>query len=455
MVNIAIQNIHHLFLKNDVTINNYVMDMINEGYIKYLYFDDYNFMDSYNTPTYKKVKEMLEIYSPSDLGLDKTKVILSSKALQKNCDILLNFNVTKASEFTKGVKEFKGLKIFHLMDYFWIEPGSVKCERLKEFGINYVMSFSSSDKHCSYFQKYFQDYKNKVIPVPFGYQERFINEVPFENRIHKCVALGSVNPLNRPESPLNNWKETAMFYPDEVWMHKFRRLLVNEKVSLTQIMDSLLAEFPKIQDWNYDIVDKFNQYQMFVSCESIFFFPPAKTFEGTASGSVLICSDHPCFSEYGFIDGVNCIKHRQMDVNDFRKKVSYYINHQKELSEIQKSGTEFVRECYSHQVIAHKLYYILEMLHNGKTPDCPKIWATKMAKINTEKENAMKEKDKSRVIYRNQASLKRYIFMCKYYGLINTILQKTRQRGSNVFRNIKRIVDYVKKNIDKEVLNEK
>jgi len=421
MVSIAIQNIHHLFVKNEVTINNYVMEMINKGFIKYLYFDDYNFRDSYNTLTYKKIKGMLEQYSWNDLGLNKAEIILSSKDLQDKCDILLNFNVTRASEFTKGVKQFDGLKVFHLMDYFWIEPGSAKYDRLKKFGIDYLMSFSSSDKHCPYFQKYFPDYVGKVIPVPFGYHSRFMNKVPFEKRVHKCIALGAVNPLNRPDSPLNNWIETAAFYPDEVWAHKFRRMLFKEKRTLAQIMDSMLPEFPQSRKWDYDIVEKFNQYQMFVSCESIFYFPSAKTFEGPASGSVLVCSDHPCFSEYGFVDGVNCVKHRQLDINDFKDKVSYYVDHQEELNKIQKCGTDFVRECYSHQAIAQKLYSILETLYKGKNPDYSKIWATKIPEISTDNKNeekASQEKhfndyknNESTLSHKNQVALRKYLFI--------------------------------------------
>ncbi|MEO8103395.1 MAG: hypothetical protein ABI790_12775, partial [Betaproteobacteria bacterium] len=46
------------------------------------------------------------------------------------------------------------------------------------------------------------------------------------------------------DAPVRNYRETADFYPDECWFHKFRRDLVLEKERLSDCMDSMLPEFP-------------------------------------------------------------------------------------------------------------------------------------------------------------------------------------------------------------------
>jgi hypothetical protein len=449
MVKIAIQNIHHLFAKGDVTINNYINNMVNSGHIKYLYFDDKNFRDSYGSLTYKKINHLLTLSSEGEIELDKTEIIFSPKVLQEKCDVLLNFNVTKKSEFTPGIKYFEGLKIFHLMDYFWVEPASAKNERLKEYRIDYVMSYSSSDKHCPFFQHFFPGYIGKVIPVPFGYHQRFENIDQFSNRIPKCIALGSVNPLNRIDAPPDYWREPASFYPDDAWMHKFRRILVKEKDNLKSIMDSTLAEFPKTREWNYDIVKKFNEYQMFTSCESIFYFPPAKTFEGPASGCVLVCSNHPCFTDYGFVDGINCIKHNQFDIQNFREKILYYQTHQEDLEQIQQRGTTFVRNRYSHQMIGQKLHHIFDMLYRGKQPEYSTIWQKSCEDLakneNTDFENCNKvvrenTKDKTTVsgLYsRNRGDLKRYRMSLKYLFPLYQVPKKIYQTSECFAKNVK------------------
>ena len=111
-----------------------------------------------------------------------------------------------------------------------------------------------------------------------------------------------------------------------------------------------------------------NAYRMFVTCESILFFPPAKTFEGPATGAVMICSDHECNQVLGFADGVNCIMHRQFDVDDFHDKVSYYLDHPEELRAIHERGTRFVRREYSHEAVARKLHDDITAVYEQREP---------------------------------------------------------------------------------------
>ena len=121
-------------------------------------------------------------------------------------------------------------------------------------------------------------------------------------------------------------------------------------------MDSRLPDYPETKNFKYDIVKTFNDYKMFVNCESLQYFPSGKTFEGPASGSVLVCSDHQCYFDLGFIDGVNCIKHKEFDVDDFKKKVTYYLNNLDKLKDIQQEGTRMVRDNFSHKKIAQYVH---------------------------------------------------------------------------------------------------
>lgn len=364
-MNIAIHNFYHLpQLLSRGGIHNYVLELIKQGKIRYLYFDDKYFKNIYGTPITATFDKIRSLYFWQDLGLDKTEIILSSKILNSKVDVLLNFNGVIDNDLTNSVRSFNGLKIFHIMDYFWIQPGSMQYKKLKDFGVNYLMSYGSPDKYCGYFQKNYPYFIGKVIPVPFGFAPRFENTTTFEKRIQKCIALGSINPLKRPDAPKAFWIEPAKYFKDEKWMHKFRRMLLENKKLLASIMDSLLPVYPHVADHKYDIVRVLNDYQMFTTCESIYYFPTAKSFEGPAAGCVQVCSDHPCFSDLGFKDGVNCIKHKEYNVKDFKEKVNYYLKHQDKLKIIQENGTEFVRENYSHAAVANNLYNAVEKIYN-------------------------------------------------------------------------------------------
>lgn len=353
-MNIAIQNIHltpNLYSTGFKGIHNYIISLVSQNYVKYLYFDECNAW-----AIQRAVRNFLKNNSYG-IPWKNVELIFSAKTLRNKCDVLLNFNTyTGKHDFTSGVKSFDGPKIWHIGDYFWNDPGSVINQYLEKYGIDYLLGYASHDRHCDYFQKTFPNYNGKVIPVPFGFSDRFESQIPFEERKNKCVGLGSVNHLRPLQYPVHNYRETADFYSDESWFHRFRRMLVLRKEQLGSVMDSMFPEFPRMKDFGYDIVAKFNEYRMFVSCESIFFFPSAKAFEGTACGTVMVCADHECNREFGFVDGENCIMYRLYDVDDFTDKVSFYQNHESALKEIQKKSIEFVHTNYSHSAISKLIY---------------------------------------------------------------------------------------------------
>lgn len=353
MISIAIHNIHRAQNIKDLGIHNYILELVRQGYIKYLFFDESDFIKKMYL--YRALKS--ESFIPKKYLHKDTQYIFSKKELFAKCDVILNFNTyTKDHDFTEAIKKFNGIKIWHIGDYFWNEPGSVINSRLLKYGINYLFGYSSHDKHCSYFQKTFPKYTGKVIPVAFGYQERFKRIKPFDSRINKCVGLGSVNPLRPLEYPIVNYVESARHFPDDAWFHKFRRTLVLNQDSMSNHFDSMLPEYPKIKDFKYDLVKKFNNYKMFTSCESIFNFPPAKFFEGPACGSVLVCANIKCNSEYGFKDSENCIMYDQYNIVDFIEKINYYKQHSNTLNSIQQNGYEFVTTHYNHKSIAKYIF---------------------------------------------------------------------------------------------------
>jgi hypothetical protein len=359
-MNIAIHNIHLTPNLGHIGIHDYVIDLVRDGWVRHLYFDTEQFGSPRSAMLFArflKNKRFLNV------RWDDVEFVFSAQTLAARCDVLLNFNTHLGrSQFTKGVKDFDGLKIYHVNDYWWNNPGSRVNRLLENYGVDYVMAYASHDKYCAYFQRTFQRYLGKVIPVPFGFGERFRLIVPFEDRENKCVAVGAVNHLRPLNFAVDNFREAADFFPDEAWFHKFRRLIVLNRDCLAPCMDSMLPQFPQMKDFTYDLVAKFNHYRMFVSCESIFFFPPAKYYEGPACGSVLICSDHECNKDLGFEGGNNCITYRLYDIDDLEDKMRYYQGNPQELSVIQRKGTQFVRDHFSQRQIAKNLFRDIEAI---------------------------------------------------------------------------------------------
>lgn len=288
------------------------------------------------------------------------RFVFSVERLNRTSDVLICFNGHPYLKQNRPPKDFKGLKIYHLMDYAYFPKRSNQA--LQEGGVDFVFGYSRHDKYCEFFQSAYPSFRNRVIPIPFGFAKRFQELTPFEERKNKVIASGSVNSFNDPVHNIPAFQELNEFFRKrgEQFMHKFRRMLVEREEELKDIMDSKLPHYPQVKDFSYDIVEVLNQYVMSVSCESLQYFPPAKTFEGPASGAVLICSDHPCFKDLGFQDGANCIMHKQFDLKDFQEKVSFYLTHPTQLARIQDAGTSYVRENFNHKKIAGYVYEEIE-----------------------------------------------------------------------------------------------
>ena len=294
------------------------------------------------------------------------EIVYTVRGLNRCADALVCLNGRPDLRPHRPPRRFDGLKIYHVMDHM-VDTGAI-AQALSAGGVDWVMGYSSLDQFDGFFRQYYPAYTNRVINVPFGFHPRFEMRTPFRERQARCVAVGSVNPIRDPLLDPARITEYTDHFRDERWMHKFRRQLVERAETLTDVIDSTLPVFPETKNTGFDMVSKMNDYQMFVSCESVFFFPSAKTFEGPAAGAVMICSDHACNRALGFVDGDNCIMHRAFDVDHCRDQVARYIADPETLPRIHERGTEFVRTHYSHEEVARKLHNDITAVYEGHKP---------------------------------------------------------------------------------------
>jgi hypothetical protein len=371
-MNIAIHNPHLGPNIYTLGIHNYILNLIQDGHTPYIFMDTID--KGYTREMIKKMIYSLGLesffsYVPSNkkkIPWNLSNIIFSEKTLNSQCEVLISFNThLKEQAFSSAVKNFNGLKIWHVGDYFWNEAGSIINKRFIDNGISHIMGYSSHDKHCNYFKKTFPTFENKVIPVAFGYADRFKNSIDFNTRLNKSIGVGSVNPLRPLEYPVYNFRESADFYPDDSWFHRTRRKFILNKNTLNNSIDLMFPKFPQIKDFRYDLVAKFNEYKMFTSCESIFYFPPAKTYEGSACGGVNICIDHECNKEFGFKDGINCIMYEEGNIDSYIQKVEYYQNNEDKLNEISKNAQKFVFDNFRHKIVAQNIVKAINGIYQG------------------------------------------------------------------------------------------
>lgn len=349
MLKIAIQNPHKIMNASNSGLHDYAIELIRSGVVRYIYITDV-FSRSLLIALRNKMRRLKGGF---DFKWSSVTFILNPRTLNSQCDVLLNFNTyTKDEDFGIGIKRFDGLKMWHVGDYFWNEPGSLINGRFEKYGVDYIFGYASHDLYCDYFRSTFKKYDGRVVAVPFGYGGRFRKIREFSDRENVALGLGSVNPLRPLDSEVSNYIESANYYPDECWLHKERRYFVLNESRFKGVADLLFPKFPKYKDFAYDIVEKLNSYKMFFACESIFNFQPAKYFEGIACGAVLLASSHPCNAEFGFLDGRNAIFYDRSNVDSLIDKIGYYNGNAALLDEVAKLAHEHSRK-FSHQAIAN------------------------------------------------------------------------------------------------------
>lgn len=291
----------------------------------------------------------------------KKKIYLTCGGVNRGADILVCFHGKPYCKPNSPSARCRVVKIFHLMD-FAEKTGDLNLAMTKG-KVDYLMGYCRHDKHSSFFREYLKSYIGRVIGVPFGYGERFACRIPFADRVNKCVALGSLNPVDDPCMPKGHMEEYKVFYREHTYSHELRRTIVEHRDEWSEYIECLLPVYPETKNFSYDAVGELNKYTMFINDASIDELPPARTYEGIASGAVMVAEDLPVYRELGFADRENCILFQKGNYREMIEKIKYYMSHREELSQIQEKSLKLAGN-YSHEKVADQLYADIEKLFN-------------------------------------------------------------------------------------------
>jgi hypothetical protein len=308
------------------------------------------------------------------IGKDRYEFAFSAGELRRKADALVCFNYLPHAAGNQPPRRFSGLKVWHTMDFVFNAPAANRA--LEKGGVSAVMGYCDHSRHSAYFRVAYPRFTGRVIPVPFGFASRFAVDIEATSRVPKVIALGSVNPVVEPGLPrIANVDGYARFYSDQQWTHRWRRCLVENLHEFSDLVDSQLPVWPETKNPKYDAVAMMSRYAMFLNDEGLMAFPPARTYEGPAAGALLVGNQHPCYADFGFRDGVNCILHQPQSLEDFRRRVQELLSEPAQLRNLAIAGTEFVRSRYSHPAIAAELHRRLHHLWQGQEPAAFAKWA--------------------------------------------------------------------------------
>lgn len=296
----------------------------------------------------------------------KVRIIKKFSSLNQN-DALFsltfrNFDLESSPKFPH---HHKFLKIFHISHFSHYT--SVLAKNLKHLEPDILVAENNLQKNSPYFRKYFSFYKKNVYTLPFVFENRFQSRTPFSQRLNKCLATGSLAIITEMGNNTQYRDFEKYFKVDS--LYPLRKIIFENQDKLRNYIDSSISKvfshIPKIPTpgdniiiklsksiyngvsiskhkyYKFDIVQKYNEYKMFIVPEEINNLPAIGAVEGMACGCAYLGKIDPMYTDLGFIPNVHYIGY-DGSLKDLIKKIAYFQNHPKQLEKIATAGYKFV-----------------------------------------------------------------------------------------------------------------
>lgn len=218
----------------------------------------------------------------------------------------------------KYVKSLAGIlkkfnRVFVHLSHYYLNAPTVS-HTFKDLQNVSLVGDSDLSNH-PFFLKYFSWYKSPFILSPFYIQDRFKNNIPHGERLHKIISTGTFHPVE--EYP-------ALKYLVEDWQadscHVNRRSIYenqNNNAATFTCMNSPWQQndgswwvkwinarkVAQKKYFNLDIVAEYNKHQFALIGEEVCGFPGIGTFEAMACGCVAFINPN---TVVGILDNNNC-----------------------------------------------------------------------------------------------------------------------------------------------------
>ena len=307
----------------------------------------------------------------------KVKVIQDLKELSKD-DTLFSFlhgrfDHPETSDF-EDFSRCEAKKVAHVSHYnFYPEIIRSALEKAK---VDFFVGESDLVAHSPFFAHCFPNSMAPFEVIPFGFAKRFVKKAIWKDRISKCVATGTFQKVNAERDGCVSY---VKFFNTDT-LHTLRRTIHENRDKLSSSLDSRMsdldAEVQKSKTalpeyggktfvtklyryikrlyladmlphhgrrayYNFNIVDLYNSYKMFVVPEEMIGLPAIGFVEGMACGAAYIGQDHSMYRDIGLIPGIHYIGY-DGSLTDLQLKVEYYLANDHELEEIARAGHEYV-----------------------------------------------------------------------------------------------------------------
>lgn len=304
-------------------------------------------------------------------------VLITNKNEIREDDLVVGYLYDRSQ--LEVLKELKGIKVLMGNHFVAInEPIN-----LNEYGVRAFVN-EINLKNNNFVNKYIYGHNIAYLTAPYIYADRFVNQN--KNRKNKAMAIGTLSTC----AGHSGYKLYREFTGTE-WIQPLRKMIFDNKDILTEEIDSYISYifedkiviyendhmfvklYKRLQNkrtgWvqsnytSFNMVDKFNEYKMFLCPEEEIGMPGIGFVEGMACGTAYIGLDTQFYRDLGLCPGRDFITY-DGTLEHLKEVIHYYQLHNDELERIAALGSYFVRSHFNAEVVAKSLFSDFERLVN-------------------------------------------------------------------------------------------
>lgn len=306
------------------------------------------------------------VLKKNNIPLDKIEVITDPNDIEES-DIIIMY-----SHFN-DLKECAELKLAGrtIVDLCHIYGDAETADKIAKIDPDYFMYEVNLQKYSAIYRKNYSWFHGEIINRPYAFKERFKSMTPFRERKRKAVAMGTVTVCNKPDF--------VSFYGSNIYQPQ-RKKIMDGADKIEKYVDSHISFFDSSQKSNeqkkigpiakiikvynygrqkeyfsFDMVQKYNEYMMFVCPEDIHGSYGIGVLEGMASGCALLGTSYGGYEELGLEAGRDYIQY-DGSIEDLAAKIEYYTRDDKlpELERIANSGRDYIIRNYSEKAVKQR-----------------------------------------------------------------------------------------------------
>ncbi len=316
----------------------------------------------------------------------RCRIHFNLKRLNPKRDIIFSIGFTS---YESRLQTYDGIALVHLSHY------QHDTEKIARFFKSLKHGFLVAENNLAdnaYFKRYFHSARGikSVYHLPLTFDSgRFKKTMNFDKRTNKCFASGAMsvpsgsayiahygensalNPMRQliydHQKDLNDVIE-AYIYPHHDSLKELKEIKPSDgffakwaKKHLPIGIRKVLFNY-ELPYFRFDIVEKYNQFTMFMSPEEQTGLPSMKMFEGMMCGAAFVGIDDQMYTNIGLVDGASFIAYRENNLEDLKKKITYYQQHPRSLEKIAEEGRRLAMGKFSSHNVLELFWHDLEQL---------------------------------------------------------------------------------------------